>query len=148
LNELVNVFEECLADWEFAEEWHPVIERLAECAHDWPMKSPSPEEFWVWDPIECPETREAGGLLIWTDLVHRASNSVGLTLGAQVDRAGLRCGPLDSSCPGGAGELDGFTRFTLTHEGRSLGEIANELLAWFVRESQRWDRFQRRLTEP
>jgi hypothetical protein len=133
----VNVFEECLADWEFAERWRPVIERLAGRASDWPMIAPAPEDFWVWEALECQESREAGGLLIWVDLVDRARNSVAATLGAQVDLAGLRCGPMHSHCPGGSGELDGFTRFTLPLEDRSLTDIADALLDWFVRESQR-----------
>ncbi|MFI1035219.1 hypothetical protein [Streptomyces sp. NPDC020951] len=143
----MNVFEECLTDGEFTERWRPVVERLAERAHEWPMVTPTPEDFWVWDPIECPESKETGGLLIWTDLVCRTGNSVGVTLGAQVDRVGLRCGSLSSHCPGAAGELDDFTLVVPVAEGRSLSDVADALLDWFVIESQRWDQFQKRLAE-
>ncbi|MFE1383615.1 hypothetical protein ACFW6S_32180 [Streptomyces sp. NPDC058740] len=143
----MNVFAECLTDWEFADRWRPVAERLAERAQEWPMTRPGPEDFWIWRPIECRESRECGGLLIWTDLVCRADDSVGVTLGAQVDRAGLRCGPLSSHSPGGAGELDDFTLVMPMDEGGSLRDVADALLGWFVDESRRWDAFQQRLEE-
>jgi hypothetical protein len=50
-DEPVNTFEEELAGWEFADEWRPVVERLAERVADWPATAPDPDDFYVSHPI-------------------------------------------------------------------------------------------------
>jgi len=63
---LVNVFEEYLAEWEFAPEWRPFVERLAVRALDWPLPGVPPDEFAVW-PAQDRYCRPTSGLLVWAD---------------------------------------------------------------------------------
>jgi hypothetical protein len=111
--------------------WRPVVERLADRAHDWPDCLPPPDEFCVSEAIDCPEAAD-GGLLVWTDLPDRTRQRVERTLGGQFDRAGLRCGPLDSHAPGQPRDLGKLTWLTVPLAGHPLPDLADRLLAWFV----------------
>ncbi|MFH8383930.1 hypothetical protein ACH4E7_23785 [Kitasatospora sp. NPDC018058] len=141
----MNVFEERLAEGDLPEQWRLVVERLAVRARSWPAAAPALEDFWVWEPISCPESRDGGGLLVWADLVHGDGRFVRRTLGAQLDRAGLRCGELNSHSPGSARELDDFALVVPAAQGRSPHELADALLDWFVHRARKQPEVRRRL---
>jgi len=127
----VNTFEELLADWEFGDEWRPLVERLAERVADWPSTAPDPDDFYVSHAIG---SSGSDGLLVWADLLHPARNVIGACLGAQVDRTELRCGALNPHNPG-----DHLEVWLITpRDRRSFVELADGLLDWFACEAQRW----------
>src|SRR6266700_6273196 len=92
----MNFFDEYLTDWEFADEWRPVIERLAERSATWPA-APEPDDFCVDFPVDV---LWRDGLLVWVSLVDPVHNAVDCCLGGQFDRTGLRCGTLNPHNPG------------------------------------------------
>jgi hypothetical protein len=89
---LVNVFEEYLAEWDFAPEWRPFVERPAVRALDWPLPDMPPDEFAVW-PAQDRYCRPTSGLLVWANIPEQ-SKGTSLTLGVQIEPTALRCGPL------------------------------------------------------
>ncbi|WP_225833401.1 hypothetical protein [Streptomyces sp. NK08204] len=123
-------FHEYLTDWEFGEEWRPVVERLAARVTTWPSGAPEPEDFCVDFPVDGLWT---DGLLVWVSLVDPLRNRISTCLGGQIDRTGLRCGTLNPHNPGD--RLD--CRFVLLGEGRSLSALADVLLDWVAAEAAR-----------
>ncbi|GGU84862.1 hypothetical protein GCM10010211_58630 [Streptomyces albospinus] len=121
----MSTFDDYLADWEFGEDWRPVVERLAARVTSWPSGAPGPEDFCVDFPVDVLWT---DGLLVWTGLV-------GTCLGGQIDRTGLRCGTLNPHNPGD--HLD--CRFVLLGAGRSLSDLADALLDWVAAQADRGD---------
>lgn len=124
----MSAFDEYLTDWEFGEDWRPVVEHLAARVTSWPSGAPEPEDFCVDFPVDVLWT---DGLLVWTSLVDPVRNST--CLGGQIDRTGLRCGTLNPHNPGD--HLD--CRFVLLGEGRSLPDLADVLLDWVAAEAAR-----------
>jgi len=67
--------------------WRPVVERLADRAHDWPDCLPLPDEFCVSEAVDCLEAAD-GGLLVWTVLgVCRSQRPRGAAEGTPVRAA-------------------------------------------------------------
>lgn len=119
----MNTFDDYLADWEFGEDWRPVVEHLAARVTSWPSGAPEPEDFCVDFPADVLWTE---GLLVWTRLGSTC-------LGGQIDRTGLRCGTLNPHNPGD--HLD--CRFVLLGEGRSLSDLTDALLDWVTGQAGR-----------
>lgn len=128
----MSTFDDHLADWEFGEDWRPVVEHLAARVTSWPSGAPEPEDFCVDFPADVLWTE---GLLVWT----RLGNTC---LGGQIDRTGLRCGTLNPHNPGD--HLD--CRFVLLGEGRSLSDLADALLDWVTAQAGRAGSVQQRST--
>ncbi|MFE3905602.1 hypothetical protein ACFXPY_36310 [Streptomyces sp. NPDC059153] len=126
----MSTFDEYLTDWEFGEDWRPVVEHLAARVTSWPRGAPEPEDFCVDFPVDV---LWADGLLVWTSLVDPVRNMISTCLGGQIDRTGLRCGILNPHNPGD--HLD--CRFVLLGEGRSLSDLADVLLDWVAAEAAR-----------
>ncbi|MFE4018537.1 hypothetical protein ACFXPZ_14100 [Streptomyces sp. NPDC059101] len=120
----MSAFDEYLTDWEFGEDWRPVVEHLVARVTSWPSGAPEPEDFCVDFPVDVLWT---DGLLVWTSLGDPVRN----VIGGQIDRTGLRCGILNP--PGDY--LD--CRFVLLGEGRSLSDMADVLLDWVAAEAAR-----------
>jgi hypothetical protein len=138
LDAAVDAFEQALADWEFSEQWRPVVARLAERARDWPIAALSPRDFWIQEASESPSGHPCDGLLVWTDVVHPTRNAVEASIGGQFDLSGLRVGHLQPHNPGGYGEVDDFAWIVRAHDGLSLCDQADRLIEWLSDEAQRW----------
>jgi len=121
----MNVFEECLSNWDLGDDWRPVAERLAARVADWPVISAEPDDFTVEAPLEIPWHE---GLLVWVHL--------GAFLGCQIDRSGLRCGLLNDF-PGDRLATWFMSSETYQHSGKSLESLTDEMLIWFGRVTAR-----------
>jgi hypothetical protein len=133
----VGIFDEYLADWEFGERWRPVCERLAALAAHWPLPGLPPDDYFTIYGALNRGAGTTGGVLIWLDLLSLdVPKRVGVTLGAQIDDSGLRCGLVCSH------SLDRLLEpverdFTLdaTHD---LERLTDEAVAWFGRAHAEW----------
>lgn len=137
----MNIFAEYLGEWEFGEKWRPLVERLDERTNSWPTSLFAPDDFAVYDALGTADPvtlaiTPGDGLLIWTDFSD--NGTIQLSLGAQVDADGLRCGPIEPSRPDDPQNLTRLTWFTRSPEARSLSSLADDLLEWFVLEAERW----------
>jgi hypothetical protein len=143
LDKPVDPFAECLCDWEFDEKWRPIVRRLQERTTTWPTELLEPDHFTIYAAYEVSardgQLRSTGGLLIWVDFAdHRG---IRLTLGAQVDDRGLRCGPVEPSRPDYPTSAN-LTWFTRPIAVNSLDQTADDLLGWFALEARRWQQGQ------
>ncbi|MFE7245647.1 hypothetical protein [Streptomyces sp. NPDC057582] len=128
---MMNAFDEYLMDWEFGEEWRPVVERLAARCTTWPRAAPEPDDFCVDFPVDV---LWRDGLLVWVYLVDPVRNVVDCCLGGQFDRTGLRCGTLNPHNPGD--HLD--CHFMRPGDMGSLKALADEFVDWITRETELW----------
>jgi hypothetical protein len=134
----VGIFDEYLAEWEFGERWRPVCERLVALAEQWPLPSLPIDEFTIYGALEQDEG-STSGVLIWLDLESlEHPGRVGVTLGAQIDGSGLRCGEV---CGHSLSrflqpkEHADFSRNAPTHD---LVKLTDEAVAWFGRKQAEW----------
>ncbi|WP_042410651.1 hypothetical protein [Streptacidiphilus carbonis] len=134
----MGIFDEYLADWEFGERWRPVCERLAVLAARWPLPGLPPDNYFtIYDALDQGDGT-GGGVLIWLDLASlERPERVGVTLGAQIDDSGLRCGPVCGHSLSHFLEPVERADFSLdaTHD---LVRLTDEAVAWFGRKQAEW----------
>ncbi|QMU70169.1 hypothetical protein [Streptacidiphilus sp. P02-A3a] len=135
----MGIFDEYLADWEFGERWRPIGERLAALAAQWPLPSlPADDKFTIYGGPGQSDGDD-DGVLIWVDLPSLEKPGwVGVTLGAQIDGSGLRCGSVCSST------LSHFLApveradYRLDAAAHGLAQLTDEAVAWFGRKQAEW----------
>lgn len=130
---MTDAFHEYLENWEFGEEWRPIVERLAARGPTWPTTAPEPDDFWVDYPVDV---LWRDGILVCVSLDDPVRGVVGCCLGGQFDRAGLRCGLLNPHNPGDS--LD--CRHVHRGDADSLAALADRFLDWIARETEAWRR--------
>lgn len=131
----MGIFEEYLADWEWGDRWRPVGERLAALAERWPLPELPPDDYFtIWDGLGREDGSGLRGVLIWLDLPSsRKPGWVGVTLGAQIDDDGLRCGEMH-----GPAWWLGPAEFALAADDFSLEQLTDQAVAWFGRKREAW----------